>query len=78
METGYGAYGDAGRVGSYPTYEEWKHANSIADTIAVLRSYPTYEEWKLLLIFVIFLTILCSYPTYEEWKLVTDKKTITV
>jgi len=35
------------RLGSYPTYEEWKQRlpiNSIIDEM--YGSYPTYEEWK--------------------------------
>jgi len=33
-------------LGSYPTYEEWKHSSPQLDVIGYESSYPTYEEWK--------------------------------
>mgnify|MGYP006870480122 CR=1 FL=1 len=34
-------------LGSYRTYEEWKHRKGVNEWNLWLRSYRTYEEWKL-------------------------------
>ena len=33
-------------VGSYRTYEEWKHDVDLKTTYKFVSSYRTYEEWK--------------------------------
>ena len=46
METTLSAQTHAERMGSYRTYEEWKHMLNTEVETHVLRSYRTYEEWK--------------------------------
>mgnify|MGYP006914494320 CR=1 FL=1 len=53
---------------SYPTYEEWKHADHKLVLTVETGSYPTYEEWKQKMEVEQKELSDCSYPTYEEWK----------
>jgi len=55
-------------MSSYPTYEEWKHADHKLVLTVETGSYPTYEEWKQKMEVEQKELSDCSYPTYEEWK----------
>jgi len=39
-------YGVSIDIGSYRTYEEWKHSSSRVISLMKNGSYRTYEEWK--------------------------------
>ncbi len=55
-------------LGSYRTYEEWKHTGVFEWSSVYFGSYRTYEEWKLIEWMMHGNMVLCSYRTYEEWK----------
>ena len=57
------------KIGSYPTYEEWKHQLPQLLKLGLKGSYPTYEEWKHRKYHRHHQVLVRSYPTYEEWKL---------
>ena len=69
METSRGFISGKCKLGSYRTYEEWKHlflTKRFSENI--FRSYRTYEEWKLALRLATLELLIGSYRTYEEWK----------
>jgi len=55
-------------LGSYRTYEEWKHGSVGVHAPIFKSSYRTYEEWKPKVKLETLETLLGSYRTYEEWK----------
>jgi len=55
-------------IGSYRTYEEWKHSLIHFFVHRNMSSYRTYEEWKLSRRTFLCVPCISSYRTYEEWK----------
>ena len=55
-------------MGSYPTYEEWKHTIGVTTKIIIIVLILPMRNGNPFFTYVAIVSAVCSYPTYEEWK----------